>query len=87
MIRQLTVFTRRGCHLCTEMIQALESLRPELGFEFSTVDVDTDPELASQYNTRVPVLVADGMEVCYYVLEEDLLRKHLQAPGYLPAEK
>ena len=31
MSRHLTVYIRHGCHLCTEMTQALERLRPELG--------------------------------------------------------
>ena len=79
MTQQLTVYMRRGCHLCTDMTQALERLRPEFGFEITVVDIDTDPELVSLYNTRVPVLVAGGVEICYYFLEEQRLREHLQA--------
>jgi len=78
---QLTVYVRRGCHLCTDMTQALERLRPELGFDVITVDIDADPGLVRRYDTRVPVLVADGMEICYYFLEEQRLREHLQARG------
>lgn len=81
MTPQLTVYVRRGCHLCTDMTQALERLRPELGFDVITVDIDADPELVRRYDTRVPVLVADGMEICYYFLEEQRLREHLQARG------
>jgi hypothetical protein len=61
------------------MTQALERLRPELGFDVITVDIDADPELVRRYDTRVPVLVTDGMEICYYFLEEQRLREHLQA--------
>jgi len=75
-MRQLTVYLRRGCHLCTEMTQALECLRAELDLEISSVDIDRDPELVQLYNTRVPVLVADGVEICYYFLEETRLRQH-----------
>jgi hypothetical protein len=63
------------------MTQALERLRPELGFDVTAVDIDADPELARLYNTRVPVLVAAGVEICYYFLEEQRLREHLQARG------
>ena len=80
-MRHLTVYIRRGCHLCTEMTQALERLRPELGIEFTEVDVDTSPELVRLYDTRVPVLVADDIEICYYFLEEGRLREHLQDCG------
>lgn len=71
---RLTVFVRRGCHLCTDMVQALERLRPELGFECSQVDIDRNPDLRRQYDTRVPVLVAGDTEICYYFLEEQRLR-------------
>ena len=69
---------RRGCHLCTDMVQALERLRPELGFEYSQVDIDQNPDLLRQYDTRVPVLVAGDTEICYYFLEEQRLRAHFQ---------
>ncbi|HAJ93102.1 MAG TPA: glutaredoxin, partial [Gammaproteobacteria bacterium] len=63
----------------TEMTQALERLRPELGIDITAVDIDAVPELVRLYNTRVPVLVAEGVEICYYFLEEQRLREHLQA--------
>ena len=63
------------------MTQALERLRPELGFDITAVDIDADPDLVRLYNTRVPVLVAGGVEICYYFLEEQTLRDHLQARG------
>ena len=61
------------------MTQALERLRPELGFDITAVDIDADPELVRLYNTRVPVLAADGVEICYYFLDEADLRGFLQA--------
>lgn len=74
----LTVYIRQGCHLCTDMTQALERLRPELGFEYSTVDIDTEPDLQARYDTRVPVLAGGDAEICYYFLEESRLRAFLQ---------
>jgi glutaredoxin len=78
---RLTVYTRRGCHLCSEMVQALERLRPELGFQLLDVDIDSDPGLRSRYDTRVPVLTAGKVEICYYFLEEAALRAHLESGG------
>ena len=76
MPRQLTVYVRRGCHLCTDMTQELERLRHELDFNYTPVDIDRDPDLAARYGARVPVQVGDGDEICYYFLEEDRLRSH-----------
>ena len=81
MAPRLTVYTRRGCHLCTDMLQALEHLLPEFGFEIVQIDIDSDPELRRRYDTRVPVLVAADTEICYYFLEEQRLRAYLQSSG------
>ena len=80
-LTQLTVYTRRGCHLCSDMLRSLEALRDELGFRLVDVDIDTDPVLRSKYHTRVPVLADGEVEICYYFLEESRLRAHLQATG------
>lgn len=81
MPHELTVYVRRGCHLCTDMTQALERLRHELGFTYTAIDIDRDPALAGRYGTRVPVLVGDGREICYYFLEEEQLRSHCASPA------
>ena len=78
-MRQLTVYVRRGCHLCTDMTQALELLRQELDFEINIVDIERDPQLVELYTTRVPVLVVDDVEICYYFLEETRLRQHFSS--------
>jgi len=79
LTRQLTVYTRRGCHLCSDMVQALERLRPELGFQLQDVDIDADAELHRRYDTRVPVLADGEVDICYYFLDEARLREHLRA--------
>lgn len=48
----LTLYTRRGCHLCE---QAEEGLRT-LEYRYEAVDVDGDPALKTQYGDDVPVL-------------------------------
>lgn len=75
-MRHLTVYIRRGCHLCSDMTQALERLRHELQFTYSTIDIDPHPDLVSRYGSRVPVLAEQDTEICYYFLEQDQLRAH-----------
>jgi glutaredoxin len=74
---QVTVITRVGCHLCEQAEQAAARLSSELGFEFSTLDVDSDATLANQYSDRVPVILIDGAEHGYWQLEEDRFRAAL----------
>lgn len=58
--RQVTLYTRQGCHLCDEAHAVLEPRRQRHGFRLDVVDVDTDPELVRQYGLEVPVVVIDG---------------------------
>ena len=60
----LTVYSRRGCHLCEEMILDLEMARRGQAWDFAVVDVDGDPELARRYGERVPVLLLGERELC-----------------------
>ena len=54
---QLTVYTRRGCHLCSDMLQALEGLRDELGFQLVDIDIDADAALRSKNGDDAPVVI------------------------------
>jgi glutaredoxin len=55
---QVTVYTRRGCHLCEEAHELLKrhALAPVL------VDIDADPALQERYTNCVPVVVIEGKE-------------------------
>ena len=78
---RLTLYVRRGCHLCSDMAQALERLRSVHGFSVTQIDIDDDPELVKRYDTRVPVLTAGTTEICYYFLEEQQLLAWLETTG------
>ena len=56
---RVVLVTRAGCHLCDE---ALGLLR-ELGFEPELADVDSDDQLFSLYDWRVPVVLVDDAVV------------------------
>ena len=65
---QFVVYSRRGCHLCEQMLEQLEPLcrgRAELVVH----DVDDRPEWAEAYGLHVPVLYYEGQRVCHYELD------------------
>ena len=67
---KLIVYGRMDCHLCQEMIASLQKLQGQIEFEFEMIDIDSDPELVSQYNERIPVLVSVKQEEkCHYYLD------------------
>ena len=75
MNRQLTVYTRNGCHLCEDMLQELQQRQASMAFQLQVIEIDDRPELESSYGTKVPVLVCDGQEVCHYFLDEVALKQ------------
>jgi glutaredoxin len=56
---RVELITRQGCHLCEEALAILQGL----GVEPLLRDVDTDPELFTQYDFRVPVVLVEGRVV------------------------
>ena len=75
---RLTLYGRAYCHLCEDMLRALEGLQDELRFTVETVDVDADPVLERRYGERVPVLVGpDEQEICHYFLDLTALTDRL----------
>ena len=56
----LTLYSRSYCHLCDDMVAALEPLRLEFGFGLAWVDVDRDPALKAKFDACVPVIEVDG---------------------------
>lgn len=73
----LTLYGRTYCHLCDDMLTALEALRGQHLFEVRVVDVDADPALEARYDELVPVLEAEGRELCHYFLDEAKVREYL----------
>jgi hypothetical protein len=63
------------------MLAALEALRGEYAFDVEILDIDADPVLEQKYNERVPVLAADGQELCHHFFEEPKVREYLARFG------
>lgn len=51
-----TLVVRQGCHLCEQAEISLSQLESETGLEWRSVDIDSDPTLAS-YSDILPVLL------------------------------
>lgn len=77
-----TLYSRSYCHLCDDMLEALQALSSEYPFTVETVDVDSDETLVAQFDERVPVLFArrgdaSAVELCNYFLNEAKTREFL----------
>jgi len=74
---QLTVYARTYCHLCDDMIAALQQLQGRFAFDVQVVDVDADAALETQFGEKVPVLTYGDRELCHYFLDEPVVTAFL----------
>lgn len=74
-MKQATVYTRTGCHLCEVAIDLLR----RKGLMVTTKDIDQDAELRARYDQHVPVIVIDGKERFRGRVDETLLDRLIAA--------
>ena len=59
-LREVIVYSRKGCHLCEIVKEKLTKLERRGGFRWREVDVETDDLLRRQFTDEVPVVFIDG---------------------------
>ncbi len=75
---RVTLYSRRGCHLCDEARGAILKLRAAgLRFELEEIDIEGDDVLHRTYLERIPVVAVDGETISELVLDPDALRARL----------
>jgi len=71
MSRELTLYGKADCHPCKIMLQDLMQLNAIYSFEIKIVDIREDPIHEKRYGPRIPVLMADGVELCHFTLDRE----------------
>lgn len=69
----VTLYTRKGCHLCDVAHETLK----QHGLEVTVVDIDEQEQLHVQFNECVPVVEIDGKVRFRGRVEPVLLRRLL----------
>jgi len=54
--RDVTLYSRPGCHLCEEAKAAIAPLLREFGAALREVNIDEDPVLQQRYGWEIPVI-------------------------------
>lgn len=62
-MRQLTLYSRQGCHLCELLLEDLLPLIRGRAL-VAVTDIDHDQAFKQQFDTRVPVLCSGEEVVC-----------------------
>jgi len=74
LVKTLTLYVGRDCHLCETARADLARLRGEVAFEVEEVDITGVPELEERYRRWLPVGEVDGERVFVYRVEADAVR-------------
>jgi 4a-hydroxytetrahydrobiopterin dehydratase len=93
MPTEVTLYTRKECHLCDDAkaaIRAAVSLH-RLDVRMREVDVDGDPDLRARYSDDVPVILVNGVEAFRHRLRPEeftaYVRGGVRAASSLAGEK
>jgi redox-sensing transcriptional repressor len=73
----VTLYGRRGCHLCDDARDVLEHLRREEPFTLHEIDIESDDALHRRYLERIPVIGLDGDELYDFFVDAPDLRVRL----------
>ena len=79
--RDVTLYTRAGCHLCDEMKAAMAPLLAEFAATLREVDVDADPVLRKRYGNDVPVVFLGPRKAAKHRLDTAQFRRQLEQAG------
>ena len=74
-MRQVQIYSRRGCHLCDDALRTLENLQKELGFEIQEIFIDGDSELEYKYGEQVPVIHVNQKPHDFFTVNPARFRK------------
>ena len=74
---ELQVYSREGCHLCEDMLDALQQFKNELAYTIKVYDIDDDPVLLERFNVLVPVVFLRNHEIMRYQFELATLKEAL----------
>ena len=79
--RDVTFYTRPGCHLCDEAKAAIAPLLREFGATLWEVNIDADPVLKERYGWDVPVIFIGQRKAAKHRVDPEQFRRQLQDAG------
>ncbi len=77
LLREVIVYSRKGCHLCEIIKEKLSKLERRGGFRWHEVDVDMNEDLKRRFTDEVPVVFIDGRKAFKYRMDEHEFLKKL----------
>src|ERR1700674_1009554 len=79
--RDVTLYTRPGCHLCDEAKAAIAPLLREFGAALREINIDDDPVLKERYDWDIPVIFIGQRKAAKHRVDLEKFRRQLQDAG------
>jgi glutaredoxin len=76
--RDVTLYTRPGCHLCDEAKTAIAPLLREFGAVLHEVNIDEDQALKELYGWDVPVIFIGRRKAAKHRVDVEQFRRQLE---------
>lgn len=76
--RDVTIYSRPGCHLCEEAKYQIAPLLAEFGARLIEINIDEDAELRARYDYDVPVIFLGARKVAKYRVDLAQFRRQLR---------
>jgi glutaredoxin len=75
--REVTLYTRPGCHLCDEAKAAIAPLLSEFGATLREVNIDEDAALKERYGWDIPVIFIGARKAAKHRVDPAQFRRQL----------
>lgn len=79
--REVTLYSRPGCHLCEEARAAIAPLLREFGAVLREVNIDGDAILKKRYEWDIPVIFIGAHKAAKHRVDVSQFRRQLQEAG------
>jgi glutaredoxin len=76
--RDVTIYSRPGCHLCEEAKAQIAPLLKEFGARLTEINIDEDPELRARYGYDVPVIFLGARKAAKHRVDPSQFRRQLR---------
>lgn len=76
--RDVTIYSRPGCHLCEEAKTQIAPMLKEFGARLTEINIDEDPELRARYDYDVPVIFLGSRKAAKHCVDLAQFRRQLR---------
>lgn len=81
--RDVTIYSRPGCHLCEEAKSQIAPLLKEFSARVTEINIDEDPALRARYDFDVPVIFLGTRKAAKHCVDVAQFRRQLRdAPAH-----